>query len=153
MNDPLAALRPLHAPPPIPWWPPAPGWWLLGVLLLGLLVLTLAALWRWRRRTAPRRAALAELRALPAGGELAGPVNRLLKRYALACFPRERVAGLSGRAWLAFLDEHGGEGRFRKGPGRVLANGPYGPDEPDEDPALLALARDWVRRNRPRAGA
>ena len=41
--NPLDQLAPLIDPEPISWWPPAPGWWLLGLALL----LGLAALWRF----------------------------------------------------------------------------------------------------------
>ena len=34
--DPLALLRGYHMPDPIDWWPPAPGWWLLLILTIGL---------------------------------------------------------------------------------------------------------------------
>ncbi len=36
-NDPLAQLRDIHLPDPISWWPPAPGWWVLAVVVLALL--------------------------------------------------------------------------------------------------------------------
>ena len=35
--SPLDALKDIHLPPAISWWPPAPGWWLLAALELGLL--------------------------------------------------------------------------------------------------------------------
>ena len=35
--SPLDALKDIHLPPAISWWPPAPGWWLLAALVLGLL--------------------------------------------------------------------------------------------------------------------
>ncbi|MDP7406676.1 MAG: DUF4381 domain-containing protein, partial [SAR324 cluster bacterium] len=28
-QDPLAALRDVHLPPAVSWWPPAPGWWII----------------------------------------------------------------------------------------------------------------------------
>jgi hypothetical protein len=152
--DPLAGLRGYHFPEPVSWWPPAPGWWALA--LLGLLVIALAARWlasRHRKR-APARAALRELGALRAGYARDGDatayargLSRVLRRYALARFPRRQVAGLAGEDWLAFLDAHGGGGRFGNGPGRLLADAPYRPlaDLPAEE--LARLARDWIARN------
>ena len=54
-------------------------------------------------------------------------LSRLLRRYALARFPGQRAAALTGEDWLSFLDAHGGGGRFRDGPGRLLADaiGPF----------------------------
>ena len=143
-NDPLAALRPLHPPAPVDWWPPAPGWWVLAVLLLVLTGLG----WWYHRRTALRRAALKELRQLERNEtdatRLASGVNQLLRRVALACFPRRQVAALSGAAWLRFLDTSSGGTGFCSGPGRVLATAPFARESRLERTALLALARQWI---------
>ncbi len=143
-------LRDIHPPGTPGLWPPAPGWW----VVLTLLVATLAALgtrvWRAHRARVRRRRILAELAAVGGrvqGVELAAAVSALLKRVALAQFRRAEVAPLTGRAWLDFLDRHGGAGRFSAGPGRVLAEGPYAPALDLDSQALLDLARDWVRRN------
>jgi hypothetical protein len=76
-------------------------------------------------------------------------VSLLLRRLALTRFPQAKVAALTGNAWLRFLDESGGQGRFANGPGRVLGSGPYQRAlPPDVDIAgLVALVRDWVERN------
>ena len=129
-------------------------------------------LWRgWRRQGAAGRAALRELATLraqlPAGLDrrnFAAALSVLLRRLALTRFPRERVAGLSGAAWLAFLDATGGGGAFARGPGLVLAELPY--QAPGRDPgrpgtrheagphaawdaqALADLAERWIRTNR-----
>jgi len=151
MSDPLAALRPLHLPPPVSWWPPAPGWWLLVLLIVGLV----AAISYWRRRTVVRRTALKELQAIELGDSsssaIAAAVNRLLKRYALACFPRETVASLTGTKWLRFLDENGGSGRFSQEFEQVLLEAPYRSevDSGFDGTALIAMARSWVKSNKP----
>jgi len=118
--NPLDQLQPLIDPPPVPWWPPAPGWWLLAVLL----PLLAWGLWRllhnWQQRPRKvtteqaldplRQAALDELSRLskPYDGAPAGPwlqqLNALLKRLARAHYPNDNSHVLSGRAWLAFLD-------------------------------------------------
>lgn len=143
-------LRDIHLPADPAFWPPAPGWWLASGLILVLLFLTAAhglKIWRQQRR---RRRLLKELQALStlgAGPELAARISELLKRVALSGFERQEVAGLSGEAWLAFLDRTGGNGRFSRGHGRVLADGPYLATTQFDVQGLVALAGDWVRRN------
>jgi hypothetical protein len=152
--DPLLELRAYHLPGPVSWWPPAPGWWLLLALLA--MVAAVFAWWfvrRHRGRAAARQAAreLAALRsALAANGDHAAFVrglSRLLRRYARAAFPRQPVAALTGDDWLAFLDAHGGGGRFRNGPGRQLAEAPYRPAAQIAVNELAELVRDWIQCN------
>jgi hypothetical protein len=118
MSDDPASLDRLHdivAPPPVPWWPPAPGWyWVLGFAAVLLVLGSIRFCIRWQR-SAYRREALAEWehrRALLAepdrrAGALAG-MAELLKRTALSAFPRPQVAPLTGTDWLAFLHRTGG---------------------------------------------
>jgi hypothetical protein len=155
--DPLAGLRDWHLPDPVSWWPPAPGWWVLAGLALAATLFAVGAWLTRRRRTAPARAALSRLTALRAelrsqgdARRFAAAVSEVLRRLALARFPRERVAGLSGIDWLQFLDSTGGGGGFSTGAGRVLAEVPYrapgtvsGLDTND----LADLAARWIRSN------
>ena len=157
--DPLADLRGYHLPDPVSWWPPAPGWWLLALLVLSLLVLLAGWLVRRHRRGAAARAAQAELTALRAAlaqdGDAAAcarGLSRLLRRFALVRFPRRAVAGLSGEAWLAFLDAQGGGGRFQSGPGRLLLDAPYRPPQDLPVAELASLVEDWIRRNQRSGG-
>lgn len=110
-QDPLAALQPLREPGLISWWPLAPGWWLLGALLLILLIAGLVALLRRYRANAYRRQALVRLQALQQAFEesnnrdqYVARLNALLKSVALVAYPRREVAAISGDKWLAFLN-------------------------------------------------
>jgi Domain of unknown function (DUF4381) len=107
----LENLQDVVLPVAVSWWPPAPGWYLLATVVLGLLGWLATRAWRTYRRDAYRRTALAELRRLrarlgqqPQRSSLAGDLGALLRRTALARAPRETVAGLSGSAWQEFLN-------------------------------------------------
>ena len=143
----LEGLRDIHLPPPVSWWPPAAGWW----LSLLLVIVALAAVVWWWRSTRLRRAALRELRQLHAAhaddpATFAAQLSILLRRCAVARFPREEAAGRVGEAWLRFLDRSGGTTEFTAGAGRVLMTAPYRPDESVDIHALNRATERWIRR-------
>ena len=147
--DPLAALRPLHEPVPVSWWPPAPGWWILAAILLACMVWLV---W-WYLRGRIRRAALRELDELLNNSDLsdrefAAGVSALLKRYALHSCPGQEVASLTGKKWLEFLDAAAGRGQFVSGPGKVLASCAYSSDCRVDRQALGSLCRQWIKKVR-----
>lgn len=150
--DPLQELRDVHLPDPISWWPPAFGWWML---ILALVVVVGLVLWvrAYRQRTRPRRVALAQLEqvkqhyAIHSDDQLAiTQISHLLRRYALAVFSRAHVAGLSGQAWLKFLDTTGGTNQFSKGPGQSLRSGPYQAQGLASAADLLPLVERWIHQ-------
>lgn len=150
--DPLSGLRDIHLPPPPELWPPAPGWWLLAVVAVVALGLTLGFAFAAWRRGRPRRAtvrAIGALRDRHAAGEssgvLVGELATLVRRAAMIRHQRSRVAGLTGREWLEFLDDD--EHHFTRGDGACLASAPYARSEPVNFDALLAICERWVRRH------
>jgi hypothetical protein len=156
VNDPVAEslkLRDIHLPPPPDFWPPAPGWWLLAVIVLALLAWAGVIVWKRARLRQTQRRLLGLLDELERTGSheprKLAELSILLRRIALMHYPRQQVAGLTGESWLHFLDSSGGDGGFANGPGRVLAEGPYMPDLPGGyDPGnVTVLVRDWIRKN------
>ena len=132
MNENVLPLRDLHPPEAIGWWPLAPGWWvLLAIAAAALGYLAWRLLKRWQFN-APRRYALRELARFEAEYlEHRNPVmlgkqlSELLRRGMLAYAPREEVAGLTGEAWLAWLDEGMPLPYFHTDGGKSLLNLPY----------------------------
>ena len=146
MADPadLSNLRDLALPPEVPLWPPAPGWWIVAAAgVTAFAILAVAAVARYRRN-AYRREALHQLDTVDPGG-----ISALLKRTALAAWPREQVAALSGAAWLTFLDRTGRTNAFTVGAGRQIEALAFGGavDAPAAD-AARAAAKAWVRAHR-----
>jgi len=150
-------LRDIHLPAAIGWWPLAPGWWIvLGIVVAGLAF----AGWRYHRAFR-ERAALRSLKAvartLAEGGSPAACVQRIsmiLRRFAMSVAGGRPVAGLTGDAWLEFLDSRWSRDEFSGGIGRVLVYGPYAPPErvsAADVSALNQLCLDWVRAQRPEA--
>ena len=162
MEENALPLRDLHLPEAIGWWPLAPGWW----ALIGIAAAVLGYVaWRWYRAwvfNAPRRFALRELaRYETEYAEHGNPVtlgkqlSELLRRSMLAYAPREAVGGLTGEAWLAWLDDNMPVPYFHTEGGKSLLTLPY--RDPDSDfsdidvGALLAAVR--MRLSEPVRGA
>ncbi|MGF1563676.1 MAG: DUF4381 domain-containing protein [Geminicoccaceae bacterium] len=127
-------------PAPIPMTPQTWGWAALAVLAALLLAWLLWRWIAWRRANAYRRAALAAVRQ----AETAADIARILRRTALAAYPRDQVAGLIGPAWISFL-ERSGRGGFATTAGAELRATPYKDETLAPSPELRAAAEAWVR--------
>jgi hypothetical protein len=155
-DDPLSRLRDVHLPDAPSFWPPAPGWWLLGFVLLLLLGWGVYTLIKRHQREAPRRQALAELERLSqqtrsgalAPAEAIHAANALLKRLWVHVDHDATVAALTGDAWLAYLDGRSGGTAFTNGPGQVLGAARFAPAANPFDPELVALLRTSLRSRR-----
>jgi hypothetical protein len=153
--DPVAGLIDIPLPPQVSLWPAT---WPARIGIIVLLAAAITAIWqflRYRRVNRYRREALAELNQIErsAGGmtpqQVAAQLSVLLRRTALAAFPRERIAPLAGEAWLAFLDRGLDGTDFSAGAGRLFASLPYAPVSPGKGQlaTLVELTRRWIRKH------
>ena len=102
MNTPATSLDRLHdlaLPPAVPWWPPAPGWYVVFALALFAAAWIAIRAWKRWQSNAYRREALRELASL----ERPAAIAELLRRTALAIAPRQVVAEKTGTAWVDWL--------------------------------------------------
>jgi hypothetical protein len=137
----LANLHEIVLPPTVPYWPPAPGWWIVAATLLAMALLLLARSIMRYHHNAYRRTALREFEAIgPIRDSIAVQhVSAVLKRAALVTFGREQVASLSGPSWLEFLNRTGRTTAF---PETLLFGAPLDGD------AIATAARKWIRQHR-----
>jgi hypothetical protein len=151
--DPVAGLLDIPVPPEVSLWPAT---WPARIAIAVLLAAAIAGVWQWlrnRRANRYRREALAELKRIAqapgrmSSQPIAAQLSLLVRRTALAAFPRKTVAPLAGEEWLAFLDRSFSGTEFSGGPGRLLASAPYSPKSPDETQlaALVKLTGRWIR--------
>lgn len=146
-SDPLANLRDIHLPEPPGAWPPAPGWWLLALLIVLATVALCLWLYRKRRREAWRREALADLPA-PGGATTRdisyySALNQLLKRAARICHPGAGTDRLSGERWQEFLCERAPE--LPPEELAALARSPYQTEAAISPAKAHELTRNWLR--------
>lgn len=154
MDEALKQLHDLHLPMQPGFWPPAPGWWVLAVVGVALLVwLTL----RWHRaqqRQRPFRIAIRTLDRLLIGTrqnntsarEFADAVNGLLKRALIHGAHRYESTALTGTAWLDYLDKIAANDSFSNGSGAALGDDRFMP-EFNGDPVGLHAAALQVLHN------
>lgn len=152
----LAQLREIHLPDPIGWWPLAPGWYLLAIgSIIGLVIIMM-----WLRRCYLNGQAKREaLRLLSIYQQQYRPevdsqlmsarLSGLLKRVALAYYPREKVARLQGDEWIDFLNKTSKKMDFSLVRVALLEQ-PYNPTNKHDLSLLFSMARTWIkRRGRP----
>ncbi|SAL42061.1 hypothetical protein AWB71_02178 [Caballeronia peredens] len=159
--DTPAALQSLHElplPAPVSYAPQTIGWIFVALLFVAI---ALACAWHaWRRydKSRYRREALAELARIEAQlnddatrAAALAQIAPLVKRAALAAAPRERVAALSGAAWLAYLRRT--QGAFDDESGALLYEASYAPGEHlarvtrQQAEHLARAAREWIERH------
>jgi hypothetical protein len=144
-------LRDIHLPEAIGWWPPAIGWWLLAVLIPLLIAFLYWLYKRLTSRTAIKAAKnnLAAIKQNPAlnNNQKLRELSMLIRRVTISVNPRTEAASLTGRQWLAFLDNSLTGAPFSEGCGQLLAEAPYRNTTPSEleISQLISLCEDWLK--------
>jgi len=140
----LNNLRDIAVPPPVSWWPLAPGWWFIIVLIISVLSYIAYRAWCNWCASAYRRAALCELNAATTIAD----VSNILKRTALVAFPRGEVASLSGKQWCTWLQRTG----TMSLPAAVLiafTKDVFSNQQTQALPEVIDFAEAWIRSHEP----
>ena len=151
--DLLSQLRDIYAAADASWWPPAPGWWVLAVLVVVALLFLFRHVFH-RLRTHQRRARLIrfvdqvekDFVSVKAPLAYLSSLNRVFKIVAMRAFPEQNCAFMQGREWAEFLQLN----LSGAGPADdlvALAEGPYQPVPAFRAETLASMARQWVRQH------
>lgn len=148
----LERLEDIHPAVEPSWWPPAPGWWLLGAVVLAAMALLCWKAWQryrdWRRRRDLLRlldAISNEHDPVEESPAYLAAVNALVRGVALRAFPDQACARLEGEEWVQFI-----QSRLPKDSGRdndplsVLALGPFQKQAKVDPEPLIERVRQWV---------
>lgn len=155
--DALTHLRDIHLPAPISWWPLAPAWYVLFLVLLVVIVGIFYTAKRYYQQQYPKRQALILLKRYEQEWQTSqqsslvfAQISELLRQVALMYFPRDEVASLQGEAWLTFLSQTSRATHFMELYDEVLVL-PYQQQSQGKNPeAFFHNARAWIRqRGRP----
>lgn len=144
-------LRDIHLPEPIGWFPPALGWWLLIIFVPIVSYFLIAFVQKLLKRTAIKEAQKL-LKQLQNNDSLSSlekvcELSTLLRRVVVSRESESKISGLTGRAWLDYLDGSLNDAPFKNGVGRCLMDAPYQKElSPDVDLlALFELAQKWLK--------
>ena len=155
VDNPLINLKDIHLPPPVSFWPPAPGWWILAVLLISSLFIGGVLFYRQHKKRKPKTEALRLLKDLQilylnSQDEVASLRNlsNLLRRTALTFYDNDEVASLQGSSWLEFLDKTGKTKEFSQGAGKVLGYEVFQQKVNPDMNALFPLVKKWISSSR-----
>jgi len=172
--DPLDELRDIHLPDAISWWPLAPGWWtLLALTFIVIVALFYYLRWRDVQKNKPvtfstmqvMQAALLEFSSIEQNynskaealsddqtRQIVADISQLLRRCAVQITDLDNgpnaVAGLTGDAWLSWLDGRWDREDFMRGAGRILIDAPYRNafSQSDALAELFSLCRTWLEQ-------
>ena len=142
--------------------PAAPDWWLMPpaylVVICAIIAISALIWWRIRYRRLNRLASLAELELQRIRStynnnkdtrELSLQLAKWLKQVALLAFPARQLEGITGAAWLNFLDKSLGDDSFSSGMGNVFGSLIYRKQVNVDAGQLVELCEQWLAAVKP----
>ena len=149
----ILKLKDIHLPESPGYWPLAPGWWILLVLILLVGILLIRLLLRQARQRKYKQKILDQYIALEnkllekPDNQAITDINIFMRQLAISKYPRTDIASLTGSKWLQFLDQSGKTQKFTQGMGQVLIAAPYQSGELNgfSSAEFTPLIRQWIK--------
>lgn len=150
--DPLTQLRDIHLPDPVGWWPLAPGWYVLMIVLLLILMFISYRIYQRHVNGLAKNKALELLKIYKdqydkdRNAQIASArISELLRRVALVYYPRAQVASIHGDDWIEFLNTTSKNIDFRPVKAMLL-DSPFKTAETVHLKPLFSRADQWIKQ-------
>ncbi len=156
ISDPSKALRDIHLPEPISWWPLAIGWYVAFAITLMLTAIITVWLYRHIKLRRKKQKILQEFYIITHRyrssntQNIVGELSVFLRRFVFAFYPRANMTALQGKAWLTLLDQVSNSHDFSQGIGQMLLTAPYQAHAPTETQALVNLIEKMIKNYKPK---
>jgi len=147
LQEALKDLRDIHQPESVPFWPPAPGWWIL--LILSFLLVYFFMRWLKKEKTPKyKKMAIEELKNITTNYEVQRNEHKtvnecalLIRKILLVTDKDQNIAGMIDDEWLAYLDKRSDSNLFSQGAGQALTSAIYQKDATVDAEGLLEATR------------
>jgi len=146
----MELLREPTEPEPISWIPQTAGWIVIIFWMLGALSILSIHIYKTWKRNAYRREALSILKTIEKRSSIEPErvtleIAALLKRTALAAYPRKQVANLHGPAWAQFLCQTSDNDPLVQDNATLLSTAAY--RKRIDSRNLIPPAKRWIERH------
>ena len=149
-----ASLDKLHdiiTPEAVGYFPLAPGWVVVGLLVLALLFHFAIQTYSEYKKSLYKREALKELESFTKQSqEESVALLSLAKRVAIVAYGRERIAKLSADSWWDFMEEHSKakvSSQLRENIDKMLYDKSYESSHTDYN-AIKAFVTLWIKTHK-----
>lgn len=147
-------LRDIHLPDPVSWWPLAPGWWiliLLIVILIAFSIIFIPKLIKKLKHQPASQLALTEFKKIQQQYQsqknsqlLVQSLSVLLRRVCMTYHSRQSSAGLTGQAWINMLNNINPQHSFSTELINILLTAPYKKQTEFNAQPLLKQCEAWI---------
>ena len=151
MDPALQQLKDIHLPNAMTMWPIASGWIILFIIMLLCIALVSFIWFKRRQRKYTVKFALIRLKRLKdslpncfGNSKVAAEISTLMRRTALYYYRREAVAGLTGKAWINFLNSNSPTVLFTEKAGQLLTDAPYQQSYEIDLSPLFTATQAWL---------
>ncbi len=157
--DSIPALEQFIEPAPVQFTPDAPGWYVLGIIVILIVLLVLFLIYMNYRKNRYRKIALdwlnkEEKRFIDNQDytRLVYTANMLAKRISIQVYGREKTASLHDSEWIDYLNKSCSSGSFTPTDEEIIRSVYDGNTKPDNRQAtdFTAKIKHWIKKHHSR---